>query len=55
MDIRTIIAPTINDRDGLEEFFEALIDQTPNIERDILPAEKCRSSRRHQQPVPRCP
>ena len=35
MDIRTIIAPTINDRDGLEEFFEALIDQTPNIERDI--------------------
>jgi len=35
MDIRTIIAPTITDRDGLEEFFEALIDQTPNIERDI--------------------
>ena len=35
MDIRTIIAPSINDRDGLEEFFEALIDQTPNIERDI--------------------
>ena len=35
MDIRTIIAPSINDRDGLEEFFEALIDQTPNLERDI--------------------
>ena len=35
MDIRTIIAPSINDRDGLEEFFYFLIDQTPNIERDI--------------------
>ena len=35
MDIRTIIAPTIDDREGLEEFFEALIDQTPNIERDV--------------------
>ena len=35
MDIRTIIAPTIDDRESLEEFFEALIDQTPNIERDI--------------------
>lgn len=35
MDIRTIIAPTISDHEALEEFFEALIDQTPNIERDI--------------------
>ncbi|MFT3849491.1 MAG: HD domain-containing phosphohydrolase [Propionivibrio sp.] len=35
MDIRTIIAPTINDHEALEEFFEALIDQTPGIEHDI--------------------
>lgn len=35
MDIRTIIAPTITDRDALEEFFEALVDHAPNIERDI--------------------
>lgn len=35
MDIRKIIAPTVSDRDALEEFVEALADITPGIERDV--------------------
>lgn len=35
MDIRTIIAPVITDREALEEFIEALNDHAPSIERDI--------------------
>ncbi|WP_263770751.1 HD domain-containing phosphohydrolase [Propionivibrio soli] len=35
MDIRSIIAPAINDKVALEEFVESLNDQAPNIERAI--------------------
>ena len=35
MDIRTIIAPVITDKQALEEFIESLSDLAPNIERDI--------------------
>lgn len=35
MDIRSIIAPTVEDREALEEFSEALGDHAPGIERDI--------------------
>ena len=35
MDIRSIIAPVITDREALQEFIDGLIDHAPNIERDI--------------------
>ena len=35
MDIRSIIAPVITDKEALEEFIEALSDHAPSIERDI--------------------
>ena len=35
MDIRSIIAPVITDRQALEEFIESLDDLAPSIERDI--------------------
>ena len=35
MDIRTIIAPVITDKQALEEFIESLNDLAPSIERDI--------------------
>lgn len=35
MDIRSIIAPVISDRDALQEFIDGLIDHAPNIERDV--------------------
>jgi hypothetical protein len=35
VDIRSIIAPVISDRDALQEFIDGLIDHAPNIERDI--------------------
>jgi len=35
MDIRSIIAPAVTDRQALEEFIESLTDLAPNIERDI--------------------
>lgn len=35
MDIRSIIAPVVEDREALEEFSEALGDHAPGIERDI--------------------
>ena len=40
MDIRSITAPTITDRNALEEFFEALIYQAPNVERDVSRLKK---------------
>ena len=35
MDIRSIIAPVISDKEALEEFIESLSDHAPTIERDI--------------------
>lgn len=35
MDVRSIIAPAIADKEALEEFIEALSDLAPGIERDI--------------------
>jgi len=35
MDVRSIIAPVITDRDALQEFIDGLIDHAPNIERDV--------------------
>ena len=35
MDIRSIIAPVITDREALEEFIESLSDLAPTIERDV--------------------
>lgn len=35
MDIRSIIAPVIQDREALEEFAEVLTDRAPEIERDV--------------------
>ena len=40
MDIRSIVTPTIQDRDALEEFAEALTDRAPEIERDIAKLRK---------------
>lgn len=35
MDLRSIIAPVVQDRESLEEFSEALIDRAPEVERDV--------------------
>jgi chemotaxis protein histidine kinase CheA len=35
VDIRSIIAPVILDKEGLREFMDALADHAPNIERDV--------------------
>lgn len=35
MDVRSIIAPVIADKEGLREFIEALTDHAPHIERDV--------------------
>ena len=35
MDIHSIIAPAIKDKEALDEFIESLSDHAPNIERDI--------------------
>ena len=35
MDIRSIIAPVIQDRQALEEFADALTDRAPEVERDV--------------------
>jgi chemotaxis protein histidine kinase CheA len=35
MDIRSIIAPVVADREALQEFIDGLIDHAPNIERDV--------------------
>lgn len=35
MDIRSIIAPVVQDRESLDEFAEALTDRAPEVERDV--------------------
>jgi hypothetical protein len=35
MDVRTIIAPVVTDREALQEFIDGLIDHAQNIERDV--------------------
>lgn len=40
MDIRSIIAPVIQDREALEEFAEALDDRAPEVERDVARLKK---------------
>lgn len=35
MDVRSIIAPVVTDREALQEFIDGLIDHAPSIERDI--------------------
>ncbi len=40
MDVRTIIAPAVNDRDALEEFSDSLTDRAPEIERDVTRLRK---------------
>ncbi len=45
MDIRSIIAPVINDRDALEEFAEVLVDRAPEIERDVARLKKAPTDR----------
>ncbi|PKO49383.1 MAG: metal-dependent phosphohydrolase [Betaproteobacteria bacterium HGW-Betaproteobacteria-4] len=45
MDIRAIIAPTIQDREALDEFAEVLTDRAPEIERDVTRLRKNRTDR----------
>jgi HPt (histidine-containing phosphotransfer) domain-containing protein len=45
MDIRSIIAPTIHDRDALEEFAEALTDRAPEIEHEVAQLRKSPADR----------
>ena len=45
MDIRSIIAPSIQDREALEEFAEVLIDRAPEIEGDIARLRKAPDDR----------
>ena len=40
MDIRSIVAPVIQDRELLDEFAETLTDRAPEIERDIAHLRK---------------
>jgi HD-GYP domain-containing protein (c-di-GMP phosphodiesterase class II) len=40
MDIRSIIAPIIQDRDALEEFADVLSDRAPQVERDVARLKK---------------
>lgn len=40
MDIRAIINPTVQDREALEEFADALVDRAPEVERDIARLKK---------------
>ena len=45
MDIRSIISPTIQDREALEEFADALTDRAPEVERDVARLKKTPESR----------
>ncbi len=45
MDIRSIIAPTIQDRESLEEFADALTDRAPEVERDVARLKKTPADR----------
>lgn len=40
MDVRSIIAPVIQDRDALEEFADVLSDRAPQVERDVARLRK---------------
>lgn len=40
MDIQSIIAPVVQDREALEEFADALTDRAPEIERDVARLKK---------------
>lgn len=40
MDVRSIIAPVVQDREALEEFADSLIDRAPQIERDVARLKK---------------
>ncbi len=45
MDIRSIIAPVIQDREAMEEFAEALDDRAPEVERDVARLKKTPTDR----------
>lgn len=45
MDIRSIIAPVIQDRESLEEFADALTDRAPEVERDVARLKKAPTDR----------
>jgi HD-GYP domain-containing protein (c-di-GMP phosphodiesterase class II) len=45
MDIQSIIAPVIQDREALEEFADALTDRAPEIERDVTRLKKTPADR----------
>lgn len=45
MEIASIIRPTIQDRDALEEFADALTDRAPEIERDVARLRKTPADR----------
>ncbi|MBS1191187.1 MAG: Metal-dependent phosphohydrolase, subdomain:Hpt [Rhodocyclaceae bacterium] len=45
MDIRSIIAPVIQDRDALEEFADILSDRAPEVERDVARLKKAPGDR----------
>lgn len=45
MDIRAIISPTVQDREALEEFADALTDRAPEVERDVARLKKSSGDR----------
>lgn len=45
MDIRSIIAPVIQDRESLEEFADSLTDRAPEVERDVARLKKTPTNR----------
>ena len=45
MDVRSIIAPVIHDREALDEFFDVLTDRAPQIERDVAKLKKTPTDR----------
>lgn len=45
MDIHSIIAPVVQDREALEEFADALTDRAPEIERDVARLKKSPADR----------
>lgn len=45
MDIRSIIAPTVQDRESLEEFADSLTDRAPEVERDVARLKKAPTDR----------
>lgn len=45
MDIRAIISPTVQDREALEEFADALTDRAPEVERDVARLKKSQGDR----------